>query len=134
MIILDEQLQGRNLEKKIAVWYGGAVRVIRDLRPGTVIKDDAIPQILSQLHKPTFVTINVADFWAKLSADNRFCVVCFPINDSEVPSIPGLLRSLFGHEKFKTKSLRGGHVVRMTLSVTIRYYKWNDNQIYETVL
>jgi hypothetical protein len=43
MIILDEQLLGRGLEQKIEAWYRGSVRFITDLRPNTVIKDDAIP-------------------------------------------------------------------------------------------
>ncbi len=62
MIVLDEQLLGRNLEVEIARWYRGAVCFITDLRPNTVIKDDAIPQLLQQANQPTFVTINVNDF------------------------------------------------------------------------
>jgi hypothetical protein len=134
VIILDEQLQGRNLEKEIASWYGGAVRIITDLRPGTVIKDDAIPQLLCQLNKPTFVTINVTDFWGKLPADTRYCAVCFAMKDSEVPRITGLLRILFSHEKFRTKSLRAGYVVRMTHDAAVRYYKCNHRETYEMVL
>jgi hypothetical protein len=36
MIVLDEQLLGRDLEHLIARWYRGAVRFITDLRPHTV--------------------------------------------------------------------------------------------------
>ncbi len=43
MIVLDEQLLGRNLELEIAKWYQGSVQFIMDLRSNTVIKDDAIP-------------------------------------------------------------------------------------------
>ena len=39
MIVLDEQLLGRNIELEIAKWYRGAVKFIIDLRPDTVIKD-----------------------------------------------------------------------------------------------
>lgn len=58
MIVLDEQLLGRNLELEIAKWYRGKILFITDLRPHTVIKDDAIPGLLRQQSQPTFVTIN----------------------------------------------------------------------------
>lgn len=65
MIVLDEQLLGRNIEEQIARWYQGAICFITDLRPNTVIKDDAIPKLLQQENQPTFVTINEQDFWRK---------------------------------------------------------------------
>jgi hypothetical protein len=43
MLVLDEQLLGRDLDTALAHWYRGPVLFITDLRPGTVIKDDAIP-------------------------------------------------------------------------------------------
>jgi hypothetical protein len=46
MIVLDEQLLGRDIELYIAAWYAGAVLLVTDLRPNTVIKDDAIPALL----------------------------------------------------------------------------------------
>ena len=62
MIVLDEQLLGRDLEEQIARWYQGAVCFIVDLRPNTVIKDEAIPKLLQQENQITFVTINESDF------------------------------------------------------------------------
>jgi hypothetical protein len=38
MIVLDEQLLGRNLEREIARWYHGTVRSLIDLRPNTIIE------------------------------------------------------------------------------------------------
>jgi hypothetical protein len=67
MIVLDEQLLGRNLELEIAKWYQGTVQFIMDLRPNTVIKDDAIPALLRLQNQPTFVTINERDFWKKVA-------------------------------------------------------------------
>jgi hypothetical protein len=61
MIVLDEHLQGLELEDAIARWYRGTVVIVKTLRPGTVIKDDAIPTLLRRLKQPTFVTINYAD-------------------------------------------------------------------------
>ena len=46
MIVLDEQLLGRDLEQDIARWYRGPVRFVIDLRPHSVIKDEAIPDLL----------------------------------------------------------------------------------------
>ena len=46
MIVLDEQLLGRGLERDIAQWYRGTVQFITDLRPHTIIKDEAIPVLL----------------------------------------------------------------------------------------
>jgi len=49
MIVLDEQLQGLGLEDTVARWYRGSVLVVKTLRPGTVIKDEAIPSLLRRL-------------------------------------------------------------------------------------
>lgn len=114
MIILDEQLLGRGLEAAIGRWYSGAVRFITDLRPGTVIKDDAIPLLLSRESEPTFLTINEADFWLKVPITRRFCVVCVALPDSRSAEIPALLQRLFHHPAFRTKAQRMGCVVRLT--------------------
>jgi hypothetical protein len=74
MIVLDEQLLGRNLEKEIAKWYRGKVLIVTDLRLNSVIKDDALPELLRRQIQPTFVTINEKDFWHKISVDNRFAL------------------------------------------------------------
>ncbi|MEE8524228.1 MAG: hypothetical protein V3T72_09880 [Thermoanaerobaculia bacterium] len=115
MIILDEQLLGRGIETEIARWYPGSVQFIVDLRPGTVIKDDAIPALLRQESSATFVTINVRDFWLKVEADKKYCLVCFSLNDSRVLEIPERLRFLFSHPAFGTKAERMGKVVRMSV-------------------
>lgn len=52
MIVLDEQLLGRGIEHDIARWYRGKVQFITELRPHTVIKDDAIPTLLRQQPQP----------------------------------------------------------------------------------
>jgi hypothetical protein len=84
MVVLDEQLLGRGIERDIARWYRGAVQFIIDMRPNTVIKDDAIPVLLRQQSQPTFVTINERDFWRKVPGDYRYCIVCFALPDSRV--------------------------------------------------
>lgn len=128
MIVLDEQLLGRSLETAIAHWYQGAVRFITDLRPHTVIKDDAIPRLLQQERQPTFVTINESDFWRKVGINNHFCVVCFALPDSQAHEISPRLRSLLRQSTFSTKKQRMGKVVRVT-NRQISYYTFDDRQI-----
>jgi putative transposase len=107
MIILDEQLLGRNLEVEIGSRYRGSVRFITDLRPNTVIKDEAIPFLLRQQRQPTFVTINERDFWQRIMIDHRFCVVCFAIPDSQADAIPALLRRLLQNRRAKAQAVYG---------------------------
>jgi hypothetical protein len=94
---------------------------ITQLRPGTVIEDDSIPLLLRAARQPTFVTINVKDFWRRLAADPRFCVACFPIGDARAHEIPELLRRLFATSPFKTRSLRLGKVARVNQH-KVQYY------------
>ncbi len=124
MIVLDEQLLGRKIEDAIAKWYPGSVRFITALRPGTVIKDDAIPTLLQQELDPIFVTINDSDFWRKVAITNAFCAVCLPLSDSRSTEIPTLLRRLLRHPDFQTRAQRMGCVVRLT----------TENALYYTVM
>src|SRR5689334_17760152 len=125
MIVLDEQLLGRAIERDIARWYRGPVHFILDLRPHTVIKDDGIPELLRRQSHPTFVTINERDFWQKIEADVRYCIVCFPLSDPRVRDIPNVLRSLFRRPEFRTKAQRMGKVIRVT-SEEVRFYTASD--------
>lgn len=129
MIVLDEQLLGRQLEVEIARWYPGNVQFITDLRPATVIKDDAIPSILQQQASPTFVTINARDFWQKFDADNKFCIICLALPDPRVDEIPELLRTLFRDSDFATKRDRMGKIVR--LSTEGGSYYSSDREVVE---
>jgi len=76
MLVLDEQLLGCSLEIALALWYREPVLFITDLRPATIIKDDAIPTLLRLQRAPTFVTINESDFWRRVAIDRHFGVVC----------------------------------------------------------
>ena len=128
MLVLDEQLLGRNLESEISRWYRGPVLFVTELRPGTVIKDEAIPLLLRRQSSPTFLTINESDFWRKVAIDRHFCVICFSLPDSQVSVIPGLLRGVFRHPLFRVKTERMGKVLRVTRD-TISYYTHRDAQI-----
>jgi hypothetical protein len=128
MIVLDEQLLGRGIEDTISRWYPGNVCFITDLRPGSVIKDEAIPTILSQQREPTFVTINVTDFWQRVAVSDKFCAVCIAVTDSQARDVAPLLQRLLRHPLFRTKALRMGNVVRLTSS-SGHYYTVADRTI-----
>ncbi len=121
MIVLDEQLMGRAISRDIARWYVGSVQFITDLRPGTVIKDDAIPVLLREQRSPTFVTINVRDFWHRVKADRHFCIVCVDLPDPRATEIPEILKSLFRRQGFDTKAERMGKVIRVSSQVSDYY-------------
>jgi hypothetical protein len=129
MIILDEELQGLGLEDKIAHWYRGAVLIIKQLRPGTVIKDDSIPALLRRQKHPTFVTINYSDFWRHVPAEPPFCLVCFKLAADQADQIPELLRRLLHLPEFRTKRARMGKATLVSRRV-IQYYSTQDKLIH----
>lgn len=128
MIVLDEQLLGRDIEGQIGAWYAGSVVFVTALRPGTVIKDDAIPRLLRRQSQPTFVTINERDFWRKVPINEHFCVVCLTLPDARAGETSQVLRMLFRHAEFSTKTLRMGKVIRVTHLET-SYYTYRDPEI-----
>lgn len=129
MIVLDEQLKNAGVVEQIDQWYRGRVVNVTSLRPGTVIKDEAIPLLLRQVGDPTFVTINTTDFWGRMKAENHFCVVCFPFPDDRVEEIPDLLRRLFRFPEFKSKRARRGKVTLVS-HTRVQYYQVNDSQVH----
>ena len=66
MIVLDENMHQRSIMDTVAAWYRGRVISVTVLRPDTIIKDEAIPTLLRNAQRPTFVTINVDDFWQRV--------------------------------------------------------------------
>jgi hypothetical protein len=121
MIVLDEQLLGYGLQEVIGHWYRGAITDITRLRPQTIITDDAIPDLLRTVRQPTFITINVADFWRRLTPDRRFGVVCFALPTTRVERLPALLRRLFATTPFRTRRSRLGKIVRVSPH-QVQYY------------
>ncbi|MCA9966346.1 MAG: hypothetical protein KC423_18980 [Anaerolineales bacterium] len=132
MIVLDEQLLGRNLENEISHWYQGEVCFITDLRPGSVIKDDAIPKLLQHANQPTFVTINERDFWRRTEPNQRYCLVCYTLTDSQAHQIAFALRDLLQHSLFDSKAKRMGKIIRVT-NHEITYYATSHRKL-QTVL
>jgi hypothetical protein len=114
MVVLDEQLLGYGLQSAIARWYRGAVTDITQLRPGTTILDDAIPSLLRAVREPSFVTINVSDFWRRLAPDLGFAILCFSLPHSRADEIAALLRRLFRLLPFHTRRQRLGKIARVS--------------------
>lgn len=111
MIVLDEQLYSVELAKEIEHWYPGQVISIKDLRPQTLVKDDAIDVLLRAVSKPTFATINVADFWKEIAPDARYCIVCMEPSQQRTREVPQFLRRLLSLDSFNTKAKRMGAVI-----------------------
>lgn len=122
MIVLDENLDQRRVMRPLLARYGGKVLSVRELRPGTVIKDEAIPTILCQHRNATFVTTNVSDFWHRVPAHSRYCIVCAPLPTERQDELPDLILRLFRHRTFRTTRRRMGRVIRVNPS-EIRYYE-----------
>jgi hypothetical protein len=122
MIVVDENIHDRRIMGGIAAWYPGQVVSVTTLRPGSVIKDDAIPGLLLKVVQPTFITINVADFWKKVQPHDAYCITTIALPNERVLEIPDLLRGLFRLPDFKTRSSRTGKVIRLAPS-HVEYYE-----------
>lgn len=114
MIVLDEQLIGDAIPELLGRWYRGAVINIVELRPNTSIRDEEIPKLLRSVRQPTFVTINVTDFWRKLAPDRHFGIVAFQLLDRDAQEIPDLLRRVFHLAPFRTRRRRLGKIARVS--------------------
>jgi len=123
---LDENLKDQFLIDAIARWYSGKVIPVQALRLHTVVKDDVIPQLLLTALRPTFVTINVNDFWRKVQPHPRYSIVGFRISQDEVDGLPTLLRRLLTMSEFRTKTLRMGKIILVQES-HLKYYARDGN-------
>ena len=124
MIIVDESIQDPIITDAIADWYRGQVLSVKNLRPNTLVKDDAIPSLLRTVTQPTFITINVDDFWRKVEAERRFSVVAIVLAQHDATDVPPILRRLLAIPEFRTKTSRMGKIVRVRPS-RIDYYDRN---------
>jgi len=125
-IILDEQIFDTEVLIPLTQWI--TAQRLRDLRPDQVIKDERVPTILRELRQPTFVTIDMG-FWNARLRDTRYCILCFPLRHDEQRAIPGLLRRLLRMSEFATKAARMGRVARVSQS-HIDYWQLGDEQPY----
>jgi len=123
-IIVDEQLDPEEVLEPIRQWT--TAQWLPKLRPGEIIKDDRVPQLLRELRQPTFVTID-AGFWDKKLCDNKYCILYFDLNTKQQALLPRMLRELLRLPEFRTKAARMGKVARVRFS-RIDYWQLHDEQ------
>jgi hypothetical protein len=128
MIVLDEHLYDPVIMSGISAWFPGQVIPLIKLRPGSLIKDEVIPAVLRKVVEPTFVTINVTDFWKRISPHSDFCIITVALTQTQVYEVPRLLRRLLHLPEFKTKASRMGKVIHVTRH-HIEYYE-SDRRIH----
>jgi hypothetical protein len=128
MIVFDENMHQRSIMEAVAAWYRGRVISVTVLRPDTIIKDEAIPTLLRNAQRPTFVTTNVDDFWLRVPAHTRYGIVCLVLPDERLQETSFLLRQLFRLPEFKTKARRMGKVVRVSRG-QLEYYDIHAHSI-----
>ena len=114
MIVLDDQLSATYLKSEIEKWYAGSVFVLGSLRPHSIIKDDSVPALLKELKQPTFITINYGDFWRKVEAHRRYCIICFNLSRERAREIPGTLRTILSLPEWRAKRGRMGKVISVS--------------------
>lgn len=122
MIVLDEQLNDPLLIKAIKRCHNGQVITINEARPRTQIYDDVIVALLHQLKGPIFVTINYTDFWRKVPAHSRYCVICLKLSTERKKEVPAILRELLGQHEFNTKRKLMGKIISVSEDV-VQYYE-----------
>lgn len=132
MLVLDENIHDHRIRDAIARWYQGPVLSIRDLRPDTVIKDDAIPTLLQQAAQPTFVTINAEDFWLRARPSPHYCILALQLPKERSLEIPQVIRSVLRMDALSSKPARMGKIVRWTPTL-VEYYESN-RQIQQIIL
>ena len=86
---------------------------LTELRPNERILDDRTPQLLLELDRPTFVTID-RDYWNRAFCHPRYCILWFELLDKQQLQLPSLLHELLRLSEFKTRAARMGKVARIT--------------------
>jgi hypothetical protein len=123
MIVLDEQLNDPVIQAAFARWYRGQVIVINDLRPGSVIKDDAIAALLLDVRQPTFITINYTDFWRRIKAHPRYSVICLRLTQDRDFEVSEIVREMFRSPLLATKATRMGRVFSWREGDRVDFYE-----------
>lgn len=113
MIVLDEQISRESIRRSFR-WYPGGVLPLKELRPGTIVLDDVVSVLLRRRSDPTFVTLNVSDFWRRIPPDQRYCVICVAILQGEAEHVSSFVRGLLRMPGLTSKAQRMGKVVLAT--------------------
>ena len=121
MIVLDEHFDDVLVLLPLLNRLRSRVVSIRELRPGTVIKDEDIPALLRQYKNPTFVTANVTDFWRKVRPHDDYCLICVPLATQRQGEIPSILQAFLKHPEFRTARQRMGKIIRLNRNELLYY-------------
>jgi hypothetical protein len=121
MIVLDEQLCRQPLREAMGQWYRGKIEYITEIQPSSVIKDDAIPELLLSVKQPTFVTINYKDFWRKIAAHRDYWVICIELPNERWEEVSPILKRLLSSLDFRSKNSRMGKVISWKDGATNHY-------------
>src|SRR5258708_6196456 len=109
-LILDEQIDLQVVLPSLRRWT--SVKPLQDVRPGELVRDDRIPEILLTLAKPTFVTIDHG-FWDRRLCHPEYCILYFALRNDQQEFLPRMLRALFKQTGFNTRASRMGKVARI---------------------
>jgi len=90
------------------------VNYLRDLRPGTLIKDDSVARLLLTEKRCVFLTINVTHFWQKVDGHPGYCILCFALPSGD--RVAELLSRVIALPGFRTQVERAGKVARVTMN------------------
>ena len=129
MIVLDESLDDKRVMVPLRARCKGKVVSLRELRPGTIIKDDAVAALLRQYRNATFITINVTDFWRRIAADRRYSIICAQLPTESQGELPELFVRLLHHQEFRTIRKRVGKVIRLGTSEIAFYGMGNPTPV-----
>lgn len=112
-LVLDDQLDVQIILPELT-----RITVVRlqSLRPGELVLDDRVPEILRTLKTPTFVTID-RGFWKRRLCNSGYCILYFELLSEDQKLLPGLLRRLFHLPEFRTRAARMGKVARVDQTV-----------------
>src|SRR5947209_8656110 len=96
-LILDDQLNLRKLLPALETWI--TVQRLQELRPGELILDDRVPEILRTVKQATFITIDQG-FWAQRWSDPSYAILYFALRSDQQDDLPALLRALLRRPEF----------------------------------
>jgi hypothetical protein len=119
-LIVDDQLSVRKVLTPLRKWI--TVERLQDLRPGEVILDDRVPEILRTQKQATFVTID-QDFWDERLSDPSYAILYFALRNDQQGALPDLLRALLRRPEFRTRAKRMGKVARVS-TATIEWWQF----------
>ena len=123
-LILDDQLDVLELLPALSKWI--TVRRLQTLRPGELILDDRVPEILNSLKQPTFVTID-EHFWQRRLCSPNYCILYFALRGDQQEQLPGLLRALLRRPEFRSRAVRMGTVARVS-AAGIDYWQFPSRE------